>query len=95
MNNLLGGGTLLCLLGGVVLVGFVFLGQAIRIVPEYQRLVVFRLGRCVGPKGPGLIFLIPVVDRAVKVDLREQVREIPHQTAITKDNAGISVDFIW
>jgi len=95
MDSLLGGGTLLCLLGGVVLVGFVFVAQAIRIVPEYQRLVVFRLGRCVGQKGPGLIFLIPVVDRAVKVDLREQVREIPHQTAITKDNASISVDFIW
>jgi regulator of protease activity HflC (stomatin/prohibitin superfamily) len=85
----------LCLVGAVVLIGFVFLANAIRIVPEYQRLVVFRLGRCVGPKGPGLIILIPVVDRAVKVDLREQVREIPHQTAITKDNAGISVDFIW
>jgi regulator of protease activity HflC (stomatin/prohibitin superfamily) len=73
----------------------VFLANAIRIVPEYQRLVVFRLGRCVGTRGPGLILLIPVVDRAVKVDLREQVREIPHQTAITKDNAGISIDFIW
>jgi regulator of protease activity HflC (stomatin/prohibitin superfamily) len=85
----------LCLVGGVLLIGFVFVANAIRIVPEYQRLVVFRLGRCVGPKGPGLIFLIPVVDRAVKVDLREQVREIPHQTAITKDNASISVDFIW
>jgi regulator of protease activity HflC (stomatin/prohibitin superfamily) len=85
----------LCLVGGVVLIGFVFVAQAIRIVPEYQRLVVFRLGRCIGEKGPGLIFLIPVVDRAVRVDLREQVREIPHQTAITKDNASISVDFIW
>jgi regulator of protease activity HflC (stomatin/prohibitin superfamily) len=74
---------------------FVFIANAIRIVPEYQRLVVFRLGRSVGAKGPGIIFLIPVVDRAVRVDLREQVREIPHQTAITKDNAGISVDFIW
>jgi regulator of protease activity HflC (stomatin/prohibitin superfamily) len=85
----------LCLVGAVLLIGFVIAGNAIRIVPEYQRLVVFRLGRCIGPKGPGLIFLIPVVDRAVKVDLREQVREIPHQTAITKDNASISVDFIW
>jgi len=85
----------LCLVGAVLVVGFVFLANAIRIVPEYQRLVVFRLGRCVGPKGPGLIILIPVVDRAVRVDLREQVREIPHQSAITKDNAGISVDFIW
>jgi regulator of protease activity HflC (stomatin/prohibitin superfamily) len=85
----------LCLVGAVLLIAFVIAGNAIRIVPEYQRLVVFRLGRCIGPKGPGLIFLIPVVDRAVKVDLREQVREIPHQTAITKDNASISVDFIW
>jgi len=85
----------LCLVGGVLLIGFVFIAQAIRIVPEYQRLVVFRLGRCIGAKGPGLIFLIPIVDRAVKVDLREAVREIPHQTAITKDNASISVDFIW
>jgi regulator of protease activity HflC (stomatin/prohibitin superfamily) len=85
----------LCLVGGVLLIAFVFVAQAIRIVPEYQRLVVFRLGRCIGEKGPGLIFLIPVVDRAVRVDLREQVREIPHQTAITKDNASISVDFIW
>ena len=93
--DILSGGTLLCLLGGIVLVFFVFIAQAIRIVPEYQRLVVFRLGRCIGEKGPGLIFLIPVVDRGTKVDLREQVREIPHQTAITKDNASISVDFIW
>ena len=85
----------LCGIGGLLLVGFLFLAQAIRIVPEYQRLVVFRLGRSIGPKGPGIIFLIPIVDRAVRVDLREQVREIPHQTAITKDNAGISVDFIW
>lgn len=89
---------LLLLLCGIGIVGFlvfVFLSNAIRIVPEYQRLVVFRLGRCVGTRGPGLILLIPVIDRAVRVDLREQVREIPHQTAITKDNAGISVDFIW
>lgn len=86
---------LLCLVGGVVVVAVAFLASAIRIIPEYQRLVVFRLGRCVGEKGPGIIFLIPIVDRAARVDLREQVREIPHQTAITKDNAGISVDFIW
>jgi len=85
----------LCLVGAVLLIGLVFVGNAIRIVPEYQRLVVFRLGRCIGQKGPGLVFLIPVVDRAVKVDLREQVREIPHQTSITKDNAPISIDFLW
>ncbi len=85
----------LCLTGSVVVVVIALLASAIRIIPEYQRLVVFRLGRCVGEKGPGIVFLIPVVDRAARVDLREQVREIPHQTAITKDNAGISVDFIW
>lgn len=88
-------GYLTCLIGGVVLIAIVILASAIRIVPEYQRLVVFRLGRCIGAKGPGIVFLIPMVDRGVKVDLREQVREIPHQTAITKDNAGISIDFIW
>lgn len=87
--------TLLCLVGGVILVVIVFLANAIRIVPEYQRLVVFRLGRCVGDKGPGVVLLIPVVDRAVRVDLREQVREIPRQTSITKDNAPIDIDFIW
>ena len=87
--------TALCLVGGVVVVALALLASAIHIVPEYQRLVVFRLGRCVGEKGPGVIFIIPVVDRAARVDLREQVREIPHQTVITKDNAGISVDFIW
>jgi regulator of protease activity HflC (stomatin/prohibitin superfamily) len=58
-------------------------------------LVVFRLGRCIGTKGPGLVLLIPVVDRAVKVDLREQIREVPHQVSITKDNAPISIDFLW
>ena len=89
------GGSALCFVGAILIIGFVFVANAIRIVPEYQRLVVFRLGRSIGAKGPGIIFLIPVVDRAVRVDLREQVREIPHQTAITKDNAGISVDFIW
>ncbi len=85
----------LCVLGGLALLLFAFLASAIRVVPEYQRLVVFRLGRCIGTKGPGIVLLIPVIDRAVKVDLREQVREIPHQTSITKDNAPISIDFLW
>jgi len=57
--------------------------------------VVFRLGRSVGPKGPGIILLIPIVDRAVRVDLREQVRDVPHQESITKDNAPIKIDFLW
>ncbi|MGD0004084.1 MAG: SPFH domain-containing protein [Anaerolineaceae bacterium] len=84
-----------CLIGVVVLIVIVFLVNALKIVPEYQRLVVFRLGRCIGEKGPGLVILIPFVDRPVRVDLREQVREIPVQTSITKDNAPISIDFLW
>jgi len=84
-----------CLIGVIVVGGIAFLAAAIRIVPEYQRLVVFRLGRCLGSRGPGLVFLIPFIDRGVRVDLREQVREIPAQTAITSDNAPISIDFLW
>src|SRR5512143_943833 len=86
---------LLCAVAFVVVVLVFFLANAIRIVNEYQRLVVFRLGKCIGDKGPGIVLLIPIVDRAVKVDLREQVREIPRQTSITKDNAPIDIDFIW
>ena len=87
--------TLICLIGAVVFIVIIFLVAAIKIVPEYRRIVVFRLGRCIGPKGPGLILLIPFVDRPVMVDLREQVREIPAQTSITQDNAPISIDFLW
>ena len=86
----------LCVIGAVVIVAFVILTNAIRIVPEYQRLVVFRLGRVLpAPRGPGLVFLIPIIDRPVRVDLREQIREVPHQVSITKDNAPISIDFLW
>ncbi len=87
--------TVYCLIGVIILLGLVFLVSAIKIVPEYQRLVVFRFGRSIGAKGPGIVLLIPFVDRAVRVDLREQVREIPVQTSITLDNAPISIDFLW
>jgi regulator of protease activity HflC (stomatin/prohibitin superfamily) len=85
----------LCLVGGAILLAVILLASAIKIMPEYTRLVVFRLGRCVGAKGPGIVILIPIVDRGITVDLREQVREVPHQTSITKDNAPISIDFLW
>ncbi|HLX31200.1 MAG TPA: SPFH domain-containing protein [Gaiellaceae bacterium] len=65
-----------------------------RVIREYQRIVLFRLGRVVGTRGPGVVFLIPFVDRPQIVDLRESYLEIPSQTAITKDNAAISIDFI-
>jgi Membrane protease subunits, stomatin/prohibitin homologs len=86
---------LICLIIGVFVLLIVFLAAAIKIVPEYKRLVVFRLGRSIGQKGPGLVLLIPFIDRPVSVDLREQVREIPTQASITQDNAPVSIDFLW
>jgi regulator of protease activity HflC (stomatin/prohibitin superfamily) len=73
---------------------FIFLPLSVKIVREYQRLVVFRLGRVIAIKGPGLVFLIPIIDRPVWVDQREFFLEIPRQDSITKDNAPISIDFI-
>ena len=84
-----------CLVGVAIILLVVFFAAAIKIVPEYRRIVVFRLGRCIGAKGPGLVLLIPFVDRPVMVDLREQVREIPAQQSITQDNAPLSIDFLW
>ncbi len=92
-------GTLLATIIGaliVLLVVVILLYLSVRIVNEYDRLVIFRFGRT-GPdkvKGPGIVFLIPVVDRPVRVDLREQFIEVPSQTTITKDNAPINVDFL-
>ena len=87
--------TALCIVGAVVVVLGIIIATSVRVVPEYQRLVVLRLGRVIGQKGPGLVLLLPIIDSARNVDLREQVREIPHQTSITKDNAPISIDFLW
>lgn len=78
----------------VLLFVIILLASAIKIVRDYERLVVFRLGRCIGEKGPGLVLLIPIIDQPIKVDLRESYLQIPHQTCITKDNAPISIDFL-
>jgi len=86
--------TSLALLIALVIVGISILSAAIKVVREYQRLVVFRLGRSIGRKGPGIVFLIPIVDKAIWVDLREFFLEIPSQTCITKDNAPINIDFL-
>jgi regulator of protease activity HflC (stomatin/prohibitin superfamily) len=87
--------TLLIVLGVLLfLFVFVFLPLSIKIVREYNRLVIFRLGRCIGARGPGLVLLIPLVDRAVRTDLREFFLEIPRQDSITQDNAPVSIDFI-
>ncbi len=85
---------LLCLGAFLILFALLILFASIKIVREYQRLVVFRLGKCVGARGPGLVLLIPFIELATWADLREQFLEVPHQTTITKDNAGISVDFV-
>ncbi|MCC6260372.1 MAG: SPFH/Band 7/PHB domain protein [Anaerolineales bacterium] len=90
------GSTLFCFVGAALIVLVIFLWSSIKIVPEYMRLVVFRLGRVLSkPKGPGIVIIIPFFDSYKWVDLREQVREVPHQTSITKDNAPISIDFLW
>ncbi|MEM4204084.1 MAG: SPFH domain-containing protein [Candidatus Methanomethylicaceae archaeon] len=90
-------GSLLVLLCVSLLTLFVllsFLSSSIQVLKEYERLVVFRLGRSIGIRGPGLVLLIPKLDAAQKIDLREQFMEVPKQTCITKDNAPISVDFL-
>jgi regulator of protease activity HflC (stomatin/prohibitin superfamily) len=79
---------------GLVL-GVILLLMTIKIVPEYQRIVILRLGKVL-PRamGPGLVLIIPLIDRPIRVDLRETYLIVPHQTCITKDNAPISIDFL-
>lgn len=79
---------------GFVLV-VILLIMTIKIAPEYQRIVILRLGKVL-PKamGPGLVLVIPLIDRPIRVDLRESYLTVPHQTCITKDNAPISIDFL-
>ena len=71
-----------------------FLASAIKIVQEYERGVIFRLGRLVGSKGPGLFFIIPIIDRMVKVDLRVVTLDVPSQEVITKDNVTVKVNAV-
>jgi regulator of protease activity HflC (stomatin/prohibitin superfamily) len=78
----------------VVIIAIALVASTIKIVREYERLVVFRLGRLIGAGGPGVVFVIPVVNRFVKIDLRERYLEVPHQTCITKDNAPTDIDFL-
>lgn len=80
---------------GVIIVVLVYLlFSAVKIVQEYERGVIFRLGRLVGAKGPGLFFIIPIIDRMVKVDLRTVTLDIPSQEAITKDNVTVRVNAV-
>jgi regulator of protease activity HflC (stomatin/prohibitin superfamily) len=79
--------------GFVLVVILVFM--SIKIAPEYQRIVILRLGKVLPTAmGPGLVLVIPLIDRPIRVDLRESYLTVPHQTCITKDNAPISIDFL-
>jgi regulator of protease activity HflC (stomatin/prohibitin superfamily) len=80
-----------------IIVGFIILlilASAIRILREYERAVIFRLGRLIGAKGPGLIILIPIVDRMVRVDLRTVTLDVPPQDVITRDNVSLKVNAV-
>ncbi len=77
-----------------VIIVLIFLFASIKVVKEYERIVNFRLGKAQAEKGPGIVIIIPGIDRPVRVDLRERFLTIPHQTCITKDNAPVDIDFI-
>src|ERR671918_96976 len=77
-----------------IIVMIIIIASAIRVVREYERAVVFRLGRLIGAKGPGLILLIPVIDRMVRVDLRTVTLNIPPQEIITRDNVPARVNAV-
>jgi regulator of protease activity HflC (stomatin/prohibitin superfamily) len=78
----------------VVIVALFLLSAAVKVMQEYERGVIFRLGRLVGPRGPGLFMIIPVLDRVVKVDLRVVTLDVPTQEAITKDNVTVKVNAV-
>ncbi|HEY4255921.1 MAG TPA: slipin family protein [Candidatus Udaeobacter sp.] len=78
----------------IIILAIIILPQAIRVLREYERGVIFRLGKLLGAKGPGLIFLIPIVDRMVRMDLRVVTIDIPRQEVMTRDNVPVSVDAV-
>ncbi|MFH0917398.1 MAG: SPFH domain-containing protein, partial [bacterium] len=78
----------------VVVLLIIILSSAIKVFPEYQRGVIFRLGRLTGPKGPGIFLIIPIVDRVVRVDLRTITMDVPAQEVITKDNVPAKVNAV-
>jgi regulator of protease activity HflC (stomatin/prohibitin superfamily) len=82
------------IIGVIVIAIFMILMMAIKIVPEYERGVLFRLGRLVGQRGPGLFLIIPFIDRMVKVDLRVVTMDVPSQEVITKDNVTVRVNAV-
>src|SRR5438128_10912350 len=86
--------TMFVIVGVVAVVLFMLVSAAVKIVQEYERGVIFRLGRLVGARGPGLFFLIPYVERMRKIDLRIVTLEVPAQEAITRDNVTVKVNAV-
>jgi regulator of protease activity HflC (stomatin/prohibitin superfamily) len=86
--------TLIYILIVIVVFLLMILASAIKIMAEYQRIVIFRLGRLLGIKGPGLVFIIPIIDRIIKLDLRTRVIDVPKQRVITEDNVTVDVDAV-
>jgi len=78
----------------LIFIAIIFFLNAVKIVKEYERGVIFRLGRLVGAKGPGLFFIIPIIDRMIKISLRTTVLDVPVQEVITKDNVPVSVNAV-
>ncbi|HOA98688.1 MAG TPA: SPFH domain-containing protein, partial [Candidatus Atribacteria bacterium] len=78
----------------IVVIAVIFLASAIRVVREYERGVIFRLGRLVGAKGPGLFFVVPFIDQLIKIDLRVVTMDVPKQSLITRDNVPVTVDAV-
>jgi len=78
----------------IVIFLLLLLSSAIKIMAEYQRIVIFRLGRLLGIKGPGLVFVIPIIDSTIKLDLRTRVIDVPKQRVITEDNVTVDVDAV-
>ncbi len=78
----------------IVIFLVLLLASAIKIMAEYQRIVIFRLGRLLGIKGPGLVFVIPIIDSIIKLDLRTRVIDVPKQRVITQDNVTVDVDAV-
>jgi regulator of protease activity HflC (stomatin/prohibitin superfamily) len=87
-------GSLFCLFIAVVVIGISFITTAVRVVQEYERAVIFRFGKLQGAKGPGIFFLVPILDRMVKVDLRTITLDVPTQEAITHDNVTVRVNAV-
>jgi len=79
---------------GAIIIIVLILTSAIKVIPEYQRGVVFRLGRVTEPKGPGIVVIIPIIDRLIKVDLRVLTMDVPVQEVLTKDNVPIKVNAV-